>query len=260
MGGIMLPQFGDLAAMGTLANPNQIPNLNLWYDASVSNATNFDPVPANGGVVTAWKDKLLNGRDANQNTANRKPIWRASQQNGLGTIQFDGTNDVLTLNPIAWALGLPGQTTYVVFQLTATTDQMHLQSTNTNGFAFFNNGGFWAAETAGGLATTDAAVNTTGYHYIGQILDGTQTNANVTVQNNLRLRVRLDGVQRTLTFSTNVGTTTSPSANTLNVGADDSGSNNFLNGYLGEIMIWTRTLTATEISQVEGYLATKWGI
>jgi hypothetical protein len=255
-----MPLFGTLAGQEATITPNDIPSLQLWYDASVASATNFNPVPTNGGVVTAWVDKLGNGRDANQATANRKPLWRASQQNGLGTIQFDGTNDVLTLNPIAWALSLPGQTTYIVFKLAATTDQMHLTSSNTNGFAFFNNGGFWAAETAGGLATSDAAVTTTGYHYIGQILDGTQTNANITTQNNLRLRVRLDGVQRTLTFGTNVGTATSGSANTLNVGADDSGSANFLNGYLGEMMIWTRTLNATEISQVETYLANKWGI
>lgn len=259
MAGIMLPLSGTLAAQGAVSNPNQIPSLNLWYDASAATATNFNPVPTNGGVVTAWVDRLGNGRDANQANVNKKPIWRANQQNGLGTIQFDGTNDDFTLNPIAWALSLPGQTTYVVFKLAATTDQMHLQSTNTNGFAFFNNGGFWAAETAGGLATSDAAVTTTGYHYIGQILDGTQTDANVTVQNNLRLRVRLDGVQRSLTFSTNVGTATSGAANTLYVAADDAGSN-YLNGYIGEILIWTRTLSTSEIAQVESYLSSKWAI
>lgn len=263
MGGILMPYMSILGQQSSVVTPSQIPSLNLWYDASVSNSayiqTGAGLAPTNGQGVAQWIDKQGAGRNANQSAGSKQPTWQASQQNSLGTIKFDGTNDFFSLNPIAWALSLPGQTTYVVFKFAATTDQMHLCSSNTNGFAFYNNGGFLAAETAGGNATSDAAIDTTNYHYVGQILDGTQTDANITVQNNLRLRVRLDGVQRTLTFNTNVGTATSGAANTLNVGADDA-QNNLLNGYIGELLIWTRTLNATEIADVESYLATKWGI
>lgn len=255
----MMPFFGDLAAQGAIVAPNQIPNLNLWYDSSVANATNFSPIPANGDGVASWLDKQGFGRAANQSASTKQPIWQATQQNNLGTLKFDGANDFLSLNPIPWSLSLPGQTTYVVFKFLSNTDQMHICATNTGGFSFYNNGGFIAVETAGGIGTSDAAVDTTKYHYVGQILDGTQTNANITIQNNLRLRCRLDGSLRTLTFSANVGPTTSPTANTLNVGADDNTNNN-LNGYIGELLIWTRTLSASEITAVESYLATKWNI
>lgn len=264
MGGISLPLFGDLAGQGSIVAPNQIPNLNLWYDASVSNAayiqTGAGLAPTNGQAIKSWIDKQGNGRDANQATGNRQPTWQANVQNGLGAILFDGSNDVLTLNPIAWALALPGQTTYTVVKLVTSADQMHVHATNTGGFTFDVSGSNWAVETAGGIAVSGQATNTSNFVILGQIFDGTQTNANITLQNNARIKFRYNGVEQALTFSANANATTSPTANTLNVGADDSGSNNFLHGYIGEMMIWTRTLTATEIAQVETYLADKWGI
>lgn len=263
MGGIMLPIFGDLAAQGT-STPSQIPGLNLWYDASVSTTstmlTGSGTAPTNNQAVKSWIDKLGNGRNADQATGNRQPLWLSSQQNGLGTLKFDGTNDSFTLNPISWALALPGQTTYVVVKLAAIVDQMHVCATNTGGFTFNVSGTSWAIETAGAIAVSGQAANTASYAYMGMVFDGTQTNANITLQNNARLKYRYNGVQQSLTFSTNANTTTSPTANTLNVGADDAGNAGYLNGFIGELMIWTRTLSAAEINQVETYLKNKWGI
>lgn len=259
-----MPYMGAMAQQGGIIAPNQIPSLNLWYDASVSNAlyiqNSSGTAPTNGQAVKSWIDKQGNGRNADQATSNRQPTWQASQQNGLGTLKFDGSNDTLTLNPIAWALSLPGQTTYVVAKLAAIADQMHVCATNTGGFTFNISGTSWAIETGGAIAVSGQTANTTNYCYMGQIFDGTQTNANITLQNNARVKFRYNGVQQSLTFSTNANTTTSGSANTLNVASDDAGNANFLNGYIGELMIWTRTLTATEIAQVEAYLKNKWGI
>lgn len=258
----------SVPAQGGVVAPNLIPNLNLWYDASVSNSAYVQNssglAPTDGQATKSWIDKLGNGRNADQSTANRQPIWRANQQNGLGTLQFDGTNDSLTLNPIPWALSLTGQTTYVVVKLNAQADQMHVMATNTGGFTFNLSGTSpninWAVETAGAIAVSDQVSNTTNYAYMGMVFDGSQTDANTTTQNNLRLKFRYNGVQKALTFSTNANAATSGSANTLNVGADDAGNNNYLNGYIGEMMIWTRTLNASEITQVETYLKNKWGI
>ena len=132
-------------------------------------------------------------------------------------------------------------------------------ATNTGGFQFFWDS-FWGVETAGGRAKSATAGNTTNYIYMGQILDGTQTDANITVQNNLRLKMRINGAAQTLTFSANVGTATSGSATGLFVGAASGTGTNAFSGYIGELLIWTRTLTATEISQVETYLSNKWNI
>lgn len=258
-----MPYMAVAGQGGTVA-PNQIPSLQLWYDASVSSTstmlTGSGLAPTNGQAVKSWIDKLGNGRNADQATGSRQPIWRASQQNSQGALQFDGTNDTYSLNPIPWALSLPGQTTYTVVKLNAIADQMHVHATNTGGFTFNISGTNWAVETAGAIAVSGQAANTTGYAYLGQIFDGTQNNVDITLQNNARVKFRYNGVPQSLTFSTNANATTSGSANTLNVGSDDAGNANFLNGYVGEMMIWTRTLNATEIAQVETYLSNKWGI
>ena len=165
----------------------------------------------------------------------------------------------MTLNPISWALSLPGQTTYVVVKANALTGIPRVMSTNTAGFQFFWDS-FWGVETAGGRAQSASAGNTTNYIYMGQILDGTQTDANITVQNNKRLQMRINGTPQSLTFTANVGTTTSPTATSLFVGADSQPVSNPFSGYIGEMLIWTRTLTPTEIITVETYLSDKWNI
>lgn len=262
MGGILLPYLGIGGQNTTL--PNQIPNLNLWYDASVSNVlyiqNSSGGAPTDGQAIQKLIDKQGNGRDVNQNTGNRQPTWQASQQNGLGAVLFDGNNDVMTLNPIgSWALSLSGQTTYVVLKPSSLTGIPRVMQTNTGGYQFFWDT-YWGIEAGGGRAKSANAGNTTNYVYMGQIFDGTQTDANTTTQNNKRLKFRINGVEQALTFSANVGTATSGAANALFVGGDSQPVANPFHGYIAEIMIWTRTLTFTEQLSVENYLSDKWGI
>lgn len=260
MAGILLPYLGLAAQQALNIAPNQLPNLNLWYDSSIADATRFSPVPTNGGAVEQWLSLTGVGRNANQNTGTRQPAWRSNQQNGLGTIQFDGTSDVLTLNPIDWALSLSGQTTYLVTKPVSLTGTPRITVTNTGGFQFFWDT-YWGIETAGGRAKSANTGSTANYVYMGMILDGTQTNPDITTQNNLRLKMRINGVTETLTFSANVGTATSAAANTFYVGSDGTGpAANYYSGYVAELLIWTRTLSSTEITQVETYLANKWNI
>ena len=262
MGGVLMPFLG--IGGSNIITPGQIPGLNLWYDASVSNAsyitTTGGVAPTDNQPVNSWIDKQVTGRNANQTTPTRQPTWQANEQNGLGVILFDGTTDVLTLNPIGdWALSLPGQTTYVVIKANALSGIPRVTATNTGGYQFFWDT-FWGCETAGGRAKSTFAGNTTNYQYMGMVLDGTQTNANITIQNNLRLKMRINGSPQTLTFSADVGTATSGSATGLFVGADSQPVTNPFSGYIGEMLIWTRTLTLTEQIQVETYLSDKWAI
>lgn len=258
MGGILMP-YMTIAGQQGVITPSQIPSLNLWYDASEAISANFNPVPTNAGAVSSWLDKQGLGRAADQPSGIRQPTWNSNQQNSQGAILFDGSNDVLTLNNISWSLSLPGQTSYVVVKANALTGTPRITQTNTNGYQFFWDS-TWGVETAGGRAKSATAGNTTNYIYMGMILDGTQTNPDVTVQNNLRLKMRINGAPQTLTFSTNVGTATSGAANTMFVGAASATGTNPFSGYIGEMLIWTRTLNTSEILAVETYLSDKWGI
>lgn len=257
MGGILQPLLG----IGSITTPEQITGLQLWYDATVSNLTNFDPAPTNGGVVTAWRDKLGNGRNADQSNNNKKPTWQANQQNGQGAILFNGIDDLLTLNPIgSWALSQAGVTMFVVMKATTLSGERNICQTNTGGYNYYWSTN-WGIEFAGGSAISTVPGDTTNFHIMTAVFDGTKTNGDVTVQNNLRLQFRYDRVQRSLTFNTNVNATTSAAATGLNVGADGSvGGANFFAGYLGEMIIYTQTLTPTQVTTVESFLASKWGL
>lgn len=255
MPGILQPLLG----YGTISTPNQIAGLQLWYDATVASATNFDPAPTDGSLVQRWVDKLGNGRNADQSNSNKKPSWRANQQNGNGALLFDGTNDTLTLNPIGtWALSQPGVTMFLVVKAATLTGTPNITATNTNGYRFYWNTK-WTIEFAGGNATSDVVGDTTGYHIMTAVYNGTLTDANATVQNNKRLKFRYDKVERALTFNTAVGTTTSGAANGLNIGSDSTGTN-YYNGYIGEMIIYTQTLTPIQINTVESFLAAKWAL
>ena len=43
-------------------------------------------------------------------------------------------------------------------------------------------------------------------------------------------------------------------------GAGGALATTYMDGYIGEILIWTRTLTGSEIASVEYYLNQKWGL
>ena len=43
-------------------------------------------------------------------------------------------------------------------------------------------------------------------------------------------------------------------------GAGGALSGTYMSGYIGEVMIWTRALTAAELINVNGYLSTKWAV
>ena len=243
---------------GSITTPTQIAGLQLWYDASAATSANFSPVPTNGDLVQAWVDKLGNGRDANQSNSNKKPTWVSGQQNNNGAILFDGVNDTLTLNPISWSLSQPGVTMFLVAKASTLSGTPNITATNTNGYRFFWDSN-WSIELGGGRAQSTIAGDTSNYHLFTAVFDGTQTDADITVQNNKRLKFRYDKVQRGLTFSTNANTTTSSSANTVNIGSDSNGTN-YYNGYLGEMVIYTQTLNLAQIAAVENFLSTKWGI
>ena len=90
--------------------------------------------------------------------------------------------------------------------------------------------------------------------------DGTQTgNAN-------RLRLIYDGIQQSLTFTGTIPANTGAQSymyfggDNRTGGAGGALASTYMNGYIGEVMIWTRALTSAELINVNGYLTTKWNV
>ena len=124
------------------------------------------------------------------------------------------------------------------------------------------NGTNWSAgQSIGNYGTTTLTNDTSNFHIYGFIFDGTQTgNAN-------RLKFRYDRTDQTLTFTGTIGTTTGTPAymffggdNRGSVGAGNALSGTYMDGYIGEVLIFTRSLSASEITSTENYIKTKWNI
>lgn len=267
MGGIALPYLGALGQMGYVP-PNTIPNLSLWYNASASatvvknvSTNNFQGAVVNGSSISSWIDLQNVAGPANTTGgASKNPTYTIPIQNGLGSVTYNSANsNNLDINPTSWAQNLSGFTVYVVARPTNFPASIFpLVTTGNTNFGMWWNGTNWSiGQSANNLGTVSVTNDTAKFHMYGMIFDGSQTgNAN-------RLKFRYDRIDKTLTFTGTIGTTTGSiqywffGGNDRSVGATQG---TYMNGYLGEVLIWTRALSVTEVAQVELYINTKWAL
>ena len=233
--------------------------LGIWYDAS--DGLQFNPNGTNGTNITQWSDKAAIAHNAAPiGGPSTRPTVTTNYQNGKTVLYFDG-GDGLSVNMSTYLQSLTGSTFIVVGKVTSlgTTNQEQHFIEGANGttpldaYSLILNGSTgYNVFVAGGKATSNATADTN-FHIHTVVFNGSGAT------NSDKLKHRFDGVEKTLTFSQNVGTTTSAVINTLAIGAQGD-STAFLTGYIGEILLYTRTLTQSEITNTESYLKNKWGI
>lgn len=269
MSGILMPYLGITGQQGYVP-PSSIPNLSLWYNGSASNTVvnnantaNFDVTVSNGTAIGSWKDLSGTGHDANVNGGSgKKPSYATPIQNGLGAVQFSSiSSQNLDINPIAWFDSISAFTLFVLARpISLPVNAFPLVVTESSGGIWWNGTNWSVGITAGNRGTVSLTNDTTKFHTYGIVYDGTQTgNAN-------RLRLIYDNIQQSLTFTGTIPATTG-AQNYMFFGGDNrSGGSGgalagtFMNGYIGEVMIWTRALAPSELINVNTYLATKWAI
>lgn len=240
---------------GIVKDPTVLVNLQVWYNADISNTTNFNTAPANGDDISQWKDRSGTGHNANQSgNASVKPNWYANILNGLGVVRFNGTSESLSINPIAFMQSLPGFTMMVVAKSSSLAAASDLTSSDVGGFRIFHNGTNWGVSTSGGTGTSTVAGDTTKFHIYTQVFDGTATG------NDARLKFRYDGAGQAMTWSGTVGATTSATAGAFYVGSNSTGSAGWFNGDVAELLMFTRTLNTSELIAVESYLKYHWAL
>ena len=175
----------------------------------------------------------------------------------MSAVYFDGVNRRATVNPFtdlrnlqAVSLIWVGKTTSLVKEQQITG--MGIGTTSTTDFLLAINSGLFTVGMAGGIASTNYTLNTN-FHIHTLLYDGTQsTNSN-------KLIYRIDGTQQVLTFAINIGTATSNSTDTMYLGMAPN-STNFFEGYMGEVLVYTVKLNASQVYNTENYLANKYNI
>ena len=229
-------------------------SLQIWFDGA--DITQFQPTnPADGGTITQWNDKSNFAHNANPegSPANTvRPTYQTAEQNSLSVVEFDGTNDCLSINPVAWIRGLQNFTIFIVAKYDSTASDRFLSTTDTDDVLIKNTGTEITVGMAGATAVTSSLALNTGYHIHTLVFDGGASG------DGNRLKYRYDTAQKGLTFTGSVGTQISNSVDKILLGCGDG--TGFFDGKIAEVIAFQQTLDGTDIGDIEGYLNTKWGL
>ena len=214
-------------------NPKQISGLALWMDAPAYNAS-----------TGTWSDKSGKARDFSQGTVGNRPIVSAVTQNGRSILQFDGSNDQLIHS--SNFLQVANCTLFAAFRRLGGAYGGVISSANN-------------ADRSPGILIDSSRGGVRGYlNFALAAISGVDvfniTSATVT-----------DGTVVLFTNGTQISTsavsnTLDTSGTTTAIGSYRTTAANYLNGYIGEIIVYTQVLNASERKTVEGYLGKKWGI
>ena len=238
-----------------------------WYDASDTGT-----ITVSGSNVTQWNDKSANGLNLLQGTASKQPLSGTRTQNGLNTIDYDGSNDVLTSNAAASAWKFLTDSTGSTFFMAIVTDVNSVEwgMTDVSNSSVANNPTY--ALTGNSNRTGyfgKGSDNPSGYNWF--VSSTTQTFTDNTAQTWTVVSDPTNGTaanrvkiykNTTLDTSANVQTASSATGNPavpLSLGGYNLYSSSF-NGAICEVIIYDSILSATDVGKNQAYLQTKWAI
>ena len=239
------------------------PTLEIYYQGQ--SADQFTPTPSSGSTFTQWVDSSSSAHNANGigGGPGPSPEWWSNVQNGLGGVYFNGTSDGLSVNPLVDLSSKSGQTIIVVAKtLNSSNTAQYIQggqdgNTGLDATYIRQSGSTYNIAAGGGFAT--GGVVDANPHILSYVFSGTATG------NSDRLKFYKDGVEQSLTFVTNVGTTTNSLLDYVFMGVSytnaPAGTTQFFyNGFLLDVLAYSRALPPSELSAVQSYLSNKWNI
>lgn len=229
-------------------SPADIANLGLWLRSDLG-------ITLNGSDVSAWADQSGSGNNVSQGTASRQPAYNASGgPNSLPSLDFTFTDrHLLASGAVSLLSAVAGYTLYLVLKRPNTT-------INTISLSFENASMTDQVVTdiaycyADSATYANAASTDTDWMIRKTVFDGSQgTDAG-------RMKSYENGVQQTLSFTGVMPAVTASSAFFL-IGDYFSDLPVWdFDGSIVEILVWPRTLTGGEQTQVDDYLSTRYSI
>lgn len=206
-----------------------------------------DLVLVDGDPVVEWPGASDTAYDASQATGSKQPTYKSNILNGYPVVRFDGTDDVLLTGLFASALSQP-TTIFLVAAVHSTSggsyvftdgetnrQQMKAQDHDSDSRVEWR---MWAD-----FPNLDGPEPGTAFRIYVGIFNGTNSLG------------RMDGLEE---MNGEVGTN---ALDRLVLGSDEpAGGSSFLDGDIAEVGVYQAALSSSEIDQVEGYLADKYGI
>jgi hypothetical protein len=217
--------------------------LELWLDATGLSV----------GSLGTWPDKSGKNKNAVQATASSRPTVTANGLNGHEVVTFDGVDDYFSL-PTGFKDFTAGISIFIVLQASkATQNEGHIflgNSGNADLIRFSRDYNYESAVF--NTNTNDVVYSTKGTYKVGfpTLLSGLQIPGSTTATTRLYIDTALQ-MEAQLPPATN-------STRTLNWVGRSNLSGTFFAGYMAEIIVYSRALSATELTQVNGYLQQKY--
>lgn len=231
-----------------------IPNITLWMETTMDNSVLSSTngyAPEDGDTISTWIDQNPQSTtqiNASQGTNAQRPLYASNAINGLPALSFDGSADnlVTTSDPV-------NASTYSVFMVLERT-------ASTAGPAFCGNFGNQGIMIGHDSSTSVVQQSANGGfnnpHYTIPAYSAPVPQIQVyTVDNSGNGTFYLNGVNTGT--SGGLGGYAIPA--TYLIGSNANG-HNLYKGYFGELIVYNRNLKASEISDIQKYLAKKWGI
>jgi hypothetical protein len=222
-------------------SPRQIAGLALWLDGNDSASLTLV-----SSAVSEWKDKA-SGKVFAQTTANNRPTLTTI--NGKTALAFDGSNDTLSCSEPFTAY--PASLFFVQRIVAYTNYGMTYTAGDSNNFNLRQNALFGSLQLqhpSSGVGYSEQTPFSTEDAQVVSVVYPSPLIDSVAYINGSLLNIAGGTFSQEPIFS---GTThwIGSRANSF-----------FLNGYIGEILVYTKTVSATERSAIHKYLGKKWGI
>jgi len=228
---LLIPMDDDVFA------PSDISGLTLWFDASTVTGV------TSGEALSQWDDLSGNDNHATQGTGADQPLWVDNVVNTHAVVRAV-SNDFLTLTSAIASAVVDNYTSFVVMKQRTSGTVMIALGTNAVGgspYSLFDlgDGSVYAGNSAG-FAFTATGGNNNAFTLF------------TTKSDNNTLSLRIDGVDKVL--ETVAGANSNTLLYIFRRGGDYS------DGDIAELLFYDRPLTADEITLIESYLNTKYGL
>ena len=251
--------FGERPQIGIQITANNlvtlIPPTTIWYDFS-SNASGYVS-PANvasGNAITAASDRT--GKSHPTTTKGGTVNWLANADGTLGAANTGTAGGYLNTPSTSYLRGIAGMTVIVVAKPTTTMTTGYLCNTDQGDLAIYFSGGKWNVKCSGGTGVPTGALPLALniWQVWSFVFNGAGSgNAN-------RLRFRYNKADVPLTISGTVAATSNNSNDNYVWFASDASTTNPFKGQVGEVLLFNTALDPGQVSAVEQYLGTKWGV
>lgn len=221
-------------------NARSIANLVLWLDANDTSTVTVET------GVKVWADKSGGGKNFTQDTLNSQPAYTATL-NGKRVVSFNGSSN--QLNNATNIINNANMTMFVVGQRSSGSFGGYITSIDSvfsgdvSPAVLINSTNIAVRGDSGTLASASGG-------FTGPaVITGVVTNwaPSLFVAGAFVQSQAAGGTPGALNVRTAIGTYRIAAAN-------------FLNGYIAEIICYTRVLSTSERQTVERYLGRKWGL